>query len=122
MLIVGSGHQLDDLVRSCALPYLEDELPEIRLRAVITCCRLFMRDISGIARSNTSLEIINDVLEKLLTVSISDTGAYTRSFIYTLINREQQTQTYDQLSFPILKKDSTSTFRNLNIFACYLWS
>lgn len=68
------GHQLNDFVRTCALPYLEDEQPEIRLRAATTCCRLFMRDASMHYKNTYSLEIINEVLEKLLMVSIADNG------------------------------------------------
>jgi len=53
---------------------LEDELAETRLRAAIACCRLFIRDITGYERHIYSLDIVNEVLEKLLMVSIADTG------------------------------------------------
>jgi hypothetical protein len=36
-----------------------------------------MRDITGYERHINSLEIINEVLEKLLMVSIADTGEAT---------------------------------------------
>ena len=39
-----SGHILNEFVRSCALPYLEDDHPDIRKAAALTCCRLFVRD------------------------------------------------------------------------------
>jgi len=58
----------------CALPYLEDEAVDIRLRAAVTCCKLFMRDPILHQRSLQSIELINDVLEKLLMVGIADTG------------------------------------------------
>lgn len=71
-----TGHDLNEIVRTCALPYLEDDHAEIRLRAAVTCCRLFMRDSIAYHKSSYSAEIINEVLEKLLMVSIADTGSY----------------------------------------------
>ncbi|CAG8608891.1 7808_t:CDS:10, partial [Acaulospora colombiana] len=69
-----SGHQLNDLVRTCALPYLEDAQSDIRLKAAITCCRLFMQESFMLHHRNAvSLDVINEVLEKLLMVSIADT-------------------------------------------------
>jgi FKBP12-rapamycin complex-associated protein len=53
---------------------LEDEAVDIRLRAAVTCCKLFMRDPILHQRSLQSIELINDVLEKLLTVGIADMG------------------------------------------------
>ncbi|KAG8833646.1 phosphatidylinositol kinase- protein kinase tor1 [Serendipita sp. 399] len=55
-----SGYELDDVVRTCALPYIEDESPETRLRAVITCCQLFMRESGPGQRSNCPLDVINE--------------------------------------------------------------
>jgi len=66
-----------------ALPYLEDEGVDIRLRAAVTCCKLFMRDPILHQRSLQSIELINDVLEKLLMVGIADTGKW-RVFVLTL--------------------------------------
>ncbi|THH04859.1 hypothetical protein EW145_g5218 [Phellinidium pouzarii] len=67
-----SGHILNEFVRNCALPYLEDDHPEIRQAAALTCCRLFVRDPICHHVSNHSIEIISDVLDKLLTVGIAD--------------------------------------------------
>ncbi|KAL5537169.1 TOR1 [Sanghuangporus sanghuang] len=67
-----SGHILNEFVRSCALPYLEDDHPDIRQAAALTCCRLFVRDPICHQVSNHSIEIISDVLDKLLTVAIAD--------------------------------------------------
>jgi FKBP12-rapamycin complex-associated protein len=75
LLILVTGHQLNDFVRTCALPYLEDGQADIRLKAAITCCRLFMQESFILHnRSSVSLDVINEVLEKLLMVSIADTG------------------------------------------------
>ncbi|EJD07323.1 atypical/PIKK/FRAP protein kinase [Fomitiporia mediterranea MF3/22] len=67
-----SGHILNEFVRSCAVPYLEDDHPDIRQAAALTCCRLFVRDPICHQVSNHSIEIISDVLDKLLTVGIAD--------------------------------------------------
>ncbi|TDL23875.1 atypical/PIKK/FRAP protein kinase [Rickenella mellea] len=67
-----SGHTLNEFVRNCSLPYLEDDHAEVRQAAALTCCRLFARDPICHQASNHSIEIISDVLDKLLTVGIAD--------------------------------------------------
>ncbi|KAF9647181.1 atypical/PIKK/FRAP protein kinase [Thelephora ganbajun] len=67
-----SGHVLNEFVRNCALPYLEEESPEVRRAAALTCCRLFDKDPICYQASNHSIEIVSDVLDKLLTVGIAD--------------------------------------------------
>ncbi|KAK7686283.1 hypothetical protein QCA50_010507 [Cerrena zonata] len=67
-----SGHILNEFVRNCALPYLEEDNAEVRRAAALTCCRLFMRDPICYQASNHSIEIIGDVIDKLLTVGIAD--------------------------------------------------
>ncbi|KAF9968548.1 phosphatidylinositol kinase- protein kinase tor1, partial [Modicella reniformis] len=39
-----SGHILNEFVRDCCIPYLEDDNPDIRRAAAQTCCQLFVRD------------------------------------------------------------------------------
>ena len=68
------GHVLNEFVRNCALPYLEEESPEVRRAAAQTCCRLFDKDPICYQASNHSTEIVSDVLDKLLTVGIADPG------------------------------------------------
>jgi FKBP12-rapamycin complex-associated protein len=67
-----SGHILSVFVRTCAPPYLEDEHPDIRKAAALTCCRLFICDPICHQVSNHSTEIISDVLDKLLKFGIAD--------------------------------------------------
>ncbi|KAF5387292.1 hypothetical protein D9757_005800 [Collybiopsis confluens] len=52
-----NGHTLNEVVRSCALPYLEDDHAEA---------------------SSHAIEVISDVLDKLLTVGIADPDATIR--------------------------------------------
>src|ERR1700731_1939661 len=68
------GHVLNEFVRSCALPYLEDDHAEVRQAAALTCCRLFVRDPICYQASSHAIEVISDVLDKLLTVGIADPG------------------------------------------------
>jgi FKBP12-rapamycin complex-associated protein len=68
------GHILHQYVRDCSLPYLEEDHPEVRRAAALTCCRLFVRDPICYQASNHSIEIVSDVLDKLLTVAIADPG------------------------------------------------
>ena len=73
-LIKYIGHILNEFVRDCALPYLEEDNAEVRRAAALTCCRLFMRDPICYQASNHSIEIISEVIDKLLTVAIADPG------------------------------------------------
>ena len=68
------GHVLNEFVRNCALPYLEEDHLEVRKAAALTCCSVFRRDPIGFQGSNNSIEIISDVIDKLLTVGIADPG------------------------------------------------
>lgn len=70
------GHVLNEFVRSAALPYLEDDHAEVRRAAATTCCRLFVRDPICFQASSHAIEIISDVLDKLLTVGIADPGRF----------------------------------------------
>jgi FKBP12-rapamycin complex-associated protein len=72
---ISSGHILSEFVRCCALPYLEDDNPEVRKAAALTCCRLFAKDPIIHQTSGHALEIINDVIDKLLIVAIADPGS-----------------------------------------------
>lgn len=73
-LTVTEGHVLNEFVRTCALPYLEDDSPNVRRAAAQTCCRLFVRDPICYQASSHAIEVISDVLDKLLTVGIADPG------------------------------------------------
>jgi FKBP12-rapamycin complex-associated protein len=69
------GHVLNEFVRNCALPYLEEDFPEVRKAAALTCCSVFRRDPICFQGSNNSIEVISDVIDKLLTVGIADPGS-----------------------------------------------
>ncbi|KAK4993720.1 phosphatidylinositol kinase-related protein kinase tor1 [Elasticomyces elasticus] len=67
-----SGHILNQFVRDVALRYVEDDNPEIRKAAALTCCQLFIRDPIVYQTSKNALAVVSDVIEKLLTVSVAD--------------------------------------------------
>lgn len=80
-----TGHMLNELNRECAVVYLEDDLPEIRKAAAVTCCQLLVRDPVCYQTSDNAMSIVGEVLEKLLTVGITDPGNCI-SFLHFLIN------------------------------------
>ncbi|KAI0792169.1 FAT-domain-containing protein [Abortiporus biennis] len=81
-----SGHILNEFVRNCALPYLEEDNAEVRRAAALTCCRLFIRDPICYQASNHSIEIISDVIDKLLTVGIADPDADIRQAVLSSLH------------------------------------
>jgi FKBP12-rapamycin complex-associated protein len=71
-----TGHVLNEFVQTTALPYLENDSPDVRQTAALTCSKLFVRDPICHQSSAHSIEIISDVLDKLLTVAVADPGQY----------------------------------------------
>jgi FKBP12-rapamycin complex-associated protein len=78
-----SGHILNEFVRNCTLPYFESDHSEIRKAAAITCAKLFMQDPICFQTSMHAIEVVNDVLDKLMTVAIADPDANLR---YTVLS------------------------------------
>ncbi|CAI2178216.1 17365_t:CDS:10 [Funneliformis geosporum] len=66
------GHILNVFVRDCVVRYLEQDNPEVREAAALTCCQLFARDPILDQTSNHAILVVNEVLEKLLTVGVAD--------------------------------------------------
>ncbi|KAG1772243.1 hypothetical protein EV702DRAFT_976846 [Suillus placidus] len=73
-----SGH-IFEFVRNAALPYLEDDNADVRRAGALTCCRLFIVDPICYQASSHAIEIISDVLAKLLTLGIADPGKFVCS-------------------------------------------
>ncbi|KAI0408502.1 TOR kinase [Xylaria palmicola] len=67
-----SGHILNEFVRDVAIKYVEDDDPEIREAAALTCCQLYVRDPIVNQTSRHALQVVGDVIGKLLTVGVSD--------------------------------------------------
>ncbi|KAG9238765.1 armadillo-type protein [Amylocarpus encephaloides] len=67
-----SGHVLNEFVRDVAIKYVEDENPDIREAAALTCCQLYVRDPIVNQTSHHAIQVVSDVIEKLLTVGVAD--------------------------------------------------
>ncbi|KAJ3067743.1 phosphatidylinositol kinase- protein kinase tor1 [Podochytrium sp. JEL0797] len=76
-----SGHMLQELIRSCAVTYLDDVHPGIRKAAAVTCCQLLACDPVNYQTSNMSMRIVGEVLEKLLVVGITDPDPIIRQTV-----------------------------------------
>ncbi|KAG9313026.1 phosphatidylinositol 3-kinase [Chiua virens] len=81
-----SGHVLNEFVRSAALPYLEDDNADVRRAGALTCCKLFVRDPICYQASSHAIEIISDVLDKLLTVGIADPDPSIRQTVLSSLH------------------------------------
>lgn len=77
------GHSLTQFVRHCADHFLNSEHKEIRMEAARTCSRLLTPSIHlisghGHVVSQTAVQVVADVLSKLLVVGITDPGGKDR--------------------------------------------
>jgi FKBP12-rapamycin complex-associated protein len=73
-----SGHILNEFVRDVAIRYVDADNPEIRKAAALTCCQLFVRDPIVFQTSHHAIQVVGDVIEKLLTVGVADPEADIR--------------------------------------------
>ncbi|KAI9820202.1 MAG: phosphatidylinositol kinase- protein kinase tor1 [Pycnora praestabilis] len=73
-----SGHVLNEFVRDVAIRFVEDDNPEIRKAAALTCCQLFVRDPIVHQTSNHAIQVVSEVIEKLLTVCVADSDSDIR--------------------------------------------
>lgn len=73
-----SGHVLNEFVRDVAIRYVEDDDPAIRKAAALTCCQLFVKDPIVHQTSHHAIQVVSDVIEKLLTVGVADPVADIR--------------------------------------------
>ncbi|PWN43039.1 putative TOR1-1-phosphatidylinositol 3-kinase [Ceraceosorus guamensis] len=81
-----TGHILNEFVRSCTLPYLEDDEADVRKAAATTCARLFGDDPICFQTSLHAIEVVNDVLDKLMTVGIADPEANLRRTVLSALD------------------------------------
>ncbi|KAG7662855.1 TOR1 [[Candida] subhashii] len=66
------NYQLNEFVRYCTITYLEHRSPEVRLTATVTSCGIFVKDPICQQISVNALNAVNEVLGKLLSISITD--------------------------------------------------
>ncbi|KAJ7189156.1 phosphatidylinositol 3-kinase [Mycena filopes] len=82
-----SGHILTEFVQTNALPYVEDDAPEVRRAAALACCRLFGGGV-GYQTSGHAVDVVSDVLGKLLTVGIADPDPTIRNIVLGSLNEQ----------------------------------
>ncbi|KAF8978704.1 phosphatidylinositol kinase- protein kinase tor1 [Entomortierella lignicola] len=81
-----SGHRLHEFVRDSCVVYLDDENAGIRRAAAQTCCQLFANDPIVFQTSTHAVQVVGEVLEKLLLVGISDPESSIRRTILTSLD------------------------------------
>jgi FKBP12-rapamycin complex-associated protein len=77
---------LHEFVRDCVVYYLDDDSPEVRKAAAITSCQLFMRDPICYQTSNHAIEVMGDVLERLLAVGVADPNPSIREVVLSRLD------------------------------------
>lgn len=81
-----AGHVLNEFVRDVAIKYVEDDDAEIREAAALTCCQLYVRDPVVNQTSFHSLQVVSDVVEKLLTTGVADPDPKIRQTVLTALD------------------------------------
>ncbi|KAI6250061.1 Serine/threonine-protein kinase tor2 [Erysiphe necator] len=81
-----SGYVLNEFVRDVAIKYVEDENPEIRKAAALTCCQLYVRDPVLNQTSYHAIRVVSDVIEKLLTVGVADPDPCIRKTVLAALD------------------------------------
>lgn len=70
-MMIKGGRNLTDFVRDCVMNYLDDDNPVIRKEAAKTSCNLLVGQGTPPVKGHYGL-VVGEVLEKLLTVGITD--------------------------------------------------
>lgn len=71
-------HSLAEFVRDHAVRYVEAENPAVRRAAALACCDVLQADPVLKQTSAHAIKLVNEVLEKLLTLAIADPEAEIR--------------------------------------------
>lgn len=69
-------HSLGEFIRDHIIRYVEDDNPDVRRAAALSCCSVLANDPVVSQMSNHAIKLVNEVLEKLLTLAIADPGEY----------------------------------------------
>ncbi|KAG7693019.1 hypothetical protein KL933_004170 [Ogataea haglerorum] len=66
------NYSLTEFVRYSVIHYIDHDSPEVRLRAALTSSKIYLSDPICLQKSLNSLKAVSEVLDKLLTVCITD--------------------------------------------------
>lgn len=83
-----SGHILNEFVRDVTLRYATNENPDIRRAASLTSCQLFMQDPILHQTSNNAIQVVGEVVDKLLTVAVGDPDADIRMTVLRALDKK----------------------------------
>lgn len=86
LLTLDYKYQMADFVRETIISYIEHENTQIRKLAAVTSCHLLIKDNIGRHTSLNSLNIVSEILSKLLTVAITDFNPEVRLKILENLN------------------------------------
>src|SRR5204862_5349140 len=82
------GHVLNEFVRDVAITYVDSETPEIRKASALTCCQLFVHDPIINQTSSHSIQVVGEVIDKLLTVGVGDPDPEIRRIVLLSLDRK----------------------------------
>ena len=71
---ISSEHSLGEFIRDRVVRYVEDDNAEIRRAAALSSCAVLANDPVVGQTSNNAIRLVNEILEKLLTLAIADPG------------------------------------------------
>jgi FKBP12-rapamycin complex-associated protein len=83
-----SGHILNEFVRDVAITFVESDNPEIRKASALTCCQLFVHDPIINQTSSHSIQVVSEVIDKLLTVGVGDPDPDIRRTVLRHLDRK----------------------------------
>ncbi|WEW59078.1 phosphatidylinositol kinase- protein kinase tor1 [Emydomyces testavorans] len=83
-----SGHILNEFVRDVAIKYVDNDNPEIRKASALTCCQLFVHDPILNQTSSHSLQVVSEVIDKLLSVGVGDPEPEIRCTVLQSLDRK----------------------------------
>src|SRR5699024_8558984 len=72
------GYSLSEFVKNCTVTFMEHPDPNVRTAAALTSCTLYVNDPICHQVSSHALKAVSVVLEKLLTVAVTDPSAALR--------------------------------------------
>ncbi|KAL4860725.1 hypothetical protein BDV12DRAFT_90500 [Aspergillus spectabilis] len=83
-----SGQILNEFVRDVAINYVENDNPKIRKASALTCCQLLVHDPIINQTSGHSIQVVSEVIDKLLTVGIGDPDPEIRRTVLWSLDRK----------------------------------
>lgn len=83
-----TGNVLNEFVRDVMINYVDDDNPEVRKAAALSSCQLFIKDPIVYQTSNHAIQVVSQVLEKLLTVGITDPDPTIRLLVLSALDEK----------------------------------